>query len=232
MSIDSQHQSGTTSANVATMFFDRVEKSAQHEAFRKLEGGEWTSLTWRQAADQVEALAGGLLALGIEPEQRVGIASSTRYEWILADLAIMCAGGATTTVYPTTNAADTAYILSDSESRFVFAEDESQLEKLRDRRDELPHLEKVLLFDGAGDGDWVIGLADVIEMGRKHLEQQRSQRGRSNPYRAKEGLIEARDARQVLLRYHQRGRCAHGRPVEDASSRTDQHQYVDVPYLD
>lgn len=174
MSIDSQHQSGTTSANVATMFFDRVEKSAQHEAFRKLEGGEWTSLTWRQAADQVEALAAGLLALGIEPEQRVGIASSTRYEWILADLAIMCAGGATTTVYPTTNAADTAYILSDSDSRFVFAEDESQLEKLRNRRDELPHLEKVLLFDGAGDGDWVIGLADVIELGSKHLEQQPS----------------------------------------------------------
>ncbi len=125
-------------ASVATMLFDRVEKSARREAFRYLDGGKWTSLTWQEAAEQVEALAAGLLALGIEPEQRVGIASSTRYEWILADLAIMCAGGATTTVYPTTNGEDTAYILGDSESRFVFAEDEAQLEKLRERRDELP----------------------------------------------------------------------------------------------
>ena len=74
--------------------------------------------------------AGGLLALGLEPEQRVGIASSTRYEWILADLAIMCAGGATTTVYPSTNTEDTAYILSDSESQVVFAEDDEQVAKL------------------------------------------------------------------------------------------------------
>lgn len=174
MSIDSHKRPDTTSANVATMFFERVEKSADHEAFRKLDDGQWTSLTWRDAADQVEALAAGLLALGIEPEQRVGIASSTRYEWILADLAIMCAGGATTTVYPTTNAVDTAYILSDSESRFVFAEDEAQLEKLLEKREELPQLEKVVLFDGAGDGDWVIGLADVVEQGRKHLEEQPS----------------------------------------------------------
>ncbi|MGE2715008.1 AMP-dependent synthetase/ligase [Mycolicibacterium litorale] len=178
MSIDSQERPGTTadsnSVNVATMFFDRVGKSSQREAFRKLDDGKWTSLTWQQAADQVEALAAGLLALGIEPEQRVGIASSTRYEWILADLAIMCAGGATTTVYPTTNAADTAYILSDSQSRFVFAEDETQLQKLRDGRDELPELEKVVLFDGDGDGDWVLSLADVTELGRTHLEQHPS----------------------------------------------------------
>lgn len=174
MSIESQKRPGTTSANVARMFFDRVEKSAQYEAFRKLDDGKWTSLTWQDVAGQVEALAAGLLALGIEPEQRVGIASSTRYEWILADLAIMCAGGATTTVYPTTNAADTAYILADSESRFVFAEDDAQLEKLRDKRDELPNLEKVVLFDGTGDGDWVLNLADVVDLGRKHLEEQPS----------------------------------------------------------
>ncbi|KUI25467.1 long-chain fatty acid--CoA ligase [Mycobacterium sp. GA-2829] len=172
--IDHQQRPGTAAANVATMFFDRVEKSAQREAFRKLDDGKWTSLTWQQAADQVEALAAGLLALGVEPEQRVGIASSTRYEWILADLAIMCAGGATTTVYPTTNAADTAYILGDSDSRFVFAEDETQLQKLRDNREDLPQLEKVIVFDGEGDGDWVSGLAEIVELGRKHLEEQPS----------------------------------------------------------
>src|SRR6476619_579006 len=144
--------------SVAALFLQRVEKSPDKEAFRYLDGGNWVSVSWREAAERVQSLAAGLLALGVEPEQRVGIASSTRYEWILADLAIMCAGAATTTVYPTTNPTDTAYIPSDSECRVVFAEDEAQLEKLRERRDDLPNLEKVVLFDGVGDGDRIITL--------------------------------------------------------------------------
>src|SRR4051812_18149419 len=99
--------------NVAVQFLDRVSASAGHEAFRYPRGDAWESVTWRQAGDLVEKLAAGLLSLGIQSEERVGILAGTRYEWILADLAIMCAAGATTTVYPSTNAEDTAYILGD-----------------------------------------------------------------------------------------------------------------------
>ena len=171
MTIDGNNLTSTTAtaANVASMFLDRVQRSADKDAFRYLVAGDWVSATWRQTADRVEALAAGLLALGIETEQRVGIASSTRYEWILADLAIMCAGAATTTVYPSTNAGDTAYILADSQCRIVFAEDTGQLAKLTERRAELPNLTKVVLFDGTGDGDWVITLADLAESGEKYL---------------------------------------------------------------
>ncbi len=170
MTIDDDRTATTSTAtNVASMFLDRVQMSADKEAFRYLVAGEWVSATWRQTADRVETLAAGLLALGIEPEQRVGIASSTRYEWILADLAIMCSGAATTTVYPNTNAGGTAYILADSECRVVFAEDTGQLAKLTERRAELPSLTKVVLFDGPGDGDWVITLAGLAELGQKYL---------------------------------------------------------------
>ena len=171
MTIDGNNLTSTTAtaANVASMFLDRVQSSADKDAFRYLVAGDWVSATWRQTADRVEALAAGLLALGIETEQRVGIASSTRYEWILADLAIMCAGAATTTVYPSTNAGDTAYILADSQCRIVFAEDTGQLAKLTERRAELPNLTKVVLFDGTGDSDWVITLADLAESGEKYL---------------------------------------------------------------
>jgi long-chain acyl-CoA synthetase len=100
-------------------------------------------------AERVEALAAGLLSLGVAAEDRIGIASATRLEWILADLAILCAGGATTTVYPSTNAEDTAYILADSGSKIVFAEDDAQLKKLTERRGDLPNLAKVVVFDGA-----------------------------------------------------------------------------------
>jgi long-chain acyl-CoA synthetase len=157
--------------NVAIQFLDRVEKSPDAEAYRFPRGESWESVTWQQTGTEVSRLAAGLLALGIDMEQRVGIASGTRYEWILADLAIMCAGAATTTVYPSTNAEDTAYILSDSECGVVFAEDDEQIAKLQDRKAELPHLLKVVTFEGATDGDWIIGLEDLAKLGEEYLAE-------------------------------------------------------------
>ena len=155
--------------NVAVQFLDRVQQTPSLEAFRYPVGEAWESVTWREVGDQVSKLAAGLISLGIEPEQRVGIASGTRYEWILADLAIMCAGAATTTVYPSTNAEDTAYILGDSESRIVFAEDDEQIAKLVGHKAELPHVAKVVTFDGTADGDWIIGLDDLAALGAAYL---------------------------------------------------------------
>src|SRR6202051_2879077 len=160
--------------NLAQLFLQRVEKSGDNEAFRIPENGDWTSVTWKQAADRVEALAAGLLSLGVEAEDRIGIASATRLDWILADLAILCAGAATTTVYPSTNAEDTAYILADSGSKIVFAEDDTQLKKLTEQRSELPNLTKVVLFDGTSDDDWVITLDDLADQGAKHLAEPSS----------------------------------------------------------
>ncbi|WP_121256406.1 AMP-dependent synthetase/ligase [Nocardioides ferulae] len=159
--------------NVAVQFLDRVAKSPDTEAYRYPVGEQWESVTWRETGDRVSALAAGLLALGIENEQRVGIISNTRYEWILADLAIMCAAAATTTVYPTTIEEDTSYILGDAECRVVFAEDDEQVAKVRARRNELPHLEKVVVIDGATDGPdgWVIGLDDLAALGAAHLAE-------------------------------------------------------------
>ena len=98
----------------------------------------------------------------------------------------MCAGAATTTVYPTTNAEDTTYILSDSECRVVFAEDDEQIAKLLDNKAELPHVHKVVTFDGTADGDWVIGL-DGPGRARRRLprrapgRRRRAGRARSRP---------------------------------------------------
>jgi long-chain acyl-CoA synthetase len=161
----------TLAQNVAVQFLDRVEATPDAEAFRFPRGEAWESVTWRQAGDLVTRLAAGLLSLGLESEQRVGIASGTRYEWILADLAVMCAGGATTTVYPSTNADDTAYILSDSDSRFVFAEDDGQLAKLEEKAGDLPELVKVITFDGKADGDRVITLEALAELGDAYLAE-------------------------------------------------------------
>ena len=157
--------------NVAVLFLDRVETSPQAEAFRFPVGEAWESVTWKQAGERVSRLAAGLLSLGLTSEQRVGIASGTRYEWILADLAVMCAGGATTTVYPTTNAEDTAYIVGDSECQVVFAEDDEQVAKLTEEKSQIPTVKKVVVFDGTTDGDWLIGLDDLEKLGEAYLAE-------------------------------------------------------------
>ncbi|MEP6796967.1 MAG: long-chain fatty acid--CoA ligase, partial [Lapillicoccus sp.] len=139
------------------------------EAFRFPTDSGWTSVTWAQTAETVKVTAAGLLALGIRSEQRVAIASSTRIEWLYADLAVMCAGGATTAVYPSTGGDDFAFILSDSGSRIVFAENDKQIAKLRGQRDHLPDLLWVITFDGEADGEWVLSMDDLQARGAAYL---------------------------------------------------------------
>jgi long-chain acyl-CoA synthetase len=142
----------------------------EREAFRFPVNESWQSLTWTQAAERVSAMAAGLLALGIQPEQSCGIMSSTRVEWILADLAILCAGAATTTVYPSTTTAECAYILADAACKMVFAEDDTQVAKLLEKRAEMPELGHVVVFAGATDGAFTIGLDELERRGRAHLQ--------------------------------------------------------------
>ncbi|GGX51301.1 AMP-dependent synthetase/ligase [Streptomyces minutiscleroticus] len=170
--------------SVAALFLERVAATPDAEAYRYPvppaagEGpDDWKSLSWRQAADRVYAIAAGLIELGVRPEERVALASATRVEWILADFGIMCAGAATTTVYPQTNADESAFILADSGSRVLIAEDAAQLAKARERRAELPELKHVVVIDGAGadplpeEGDWVLTLAELERRGAAHLEK-------------------------------------------------------------
>ena len=155
--------------SVPKMLVDRVAATPDAPAFKYPDNGNWQQVTWAEFKTASDEVAAGLLSLGIELEQRVGIASNTRYLWILADMGVMRAGAATTTVYPSTGSEDVAYILGDSGCRIVFAEDDSQVAKLRERRDELPDLGKVVVFDGAGDGDWVITMDELRSLGRDHL---------------------------------------------------------------
>ncbi|KAF0649756.1 MULTISPECIES: AMP-dependent synthetase/ligase [Streptomyces] len=182
---DTQTQIENRPPTVASLLFERVAKTPDAEAYRYPVPSstgqgpdDWKSLSWAQAADRVYAIAAGLVDLGVEPEERVALASATRVEWILSDLGVMCAGAATTTIYPQTNAEESAFILSDSESRVLIAEDAVQLAKARERRAELPQLRHVVVVDSAAaapaEGDpegWVLSLEDLEKRGRAYLEK-------------------------------------------------------------
>ncbi len=103
-----------TFRSVPQMFLHRVGKTPDREAFLFPEGNGWTTLTWRQVGEKVKAIACGLRALGLGDEERASILSATRIDWILADLGILAAGGATTTIYPSSTTPDCLFILQDS----------------------------------------------------------------------------------------------------------------------
>ncbi|GAA4695500.1 AMP-dependent synthetase/ligase [Streptomyces youssoufiensis] len=169
--------------SMATLFVERVAATPEREAYRypippaSGEGpSDWGSMSWAETADRVYAIAAGLIDLGLGSEERVALASSTRVEWIFADLAVLCAGAATTTIYPSTNDGETAFILSDSGSRVLIAEDAEQLRKARASRADLPALEHVVVIEEAdavpADGDpegWVLSLAELERRGAKYL---------------------------------------------------------------
>jgi long-chain acyl-CoA synthetase len=100
--------------SIAQLLNTRVQDTPDREAYRYPVGDDWRSMTWRQAGERVKAIAAGLLSLGLKREERVGILSNTRLDWLLCDLGILSAGGATTTVYPSSGAEECAFILADS----------------------------------------------------------------------------------------------------------------------
>ncbi|HEX3475543.1 MAG TPA: long-chain fatty acid--CoA ligase [Kofleriaceae bacterium] len=160
--------------SLAELLARRVRDTPDREAYRYPVGDQWRSMTWRQSGERARAIAAGLLSLGLDREQRIGILCNTRVEWLLADMGVLSAGGATTTVYPSSTAEESAYILADSAARYAFVEDAAQLAKLVAHRAGLPMLARVILIDGApGDAqrDWVMTLAELEAAGAAHLER-------------------------------------------------------------
>ncbi|MGQ0464358.1 MAG: AMP-dependent synthetase/ligase [Sporichthyaceae bacterium] len=160
-----------TVASIPALFAQRAAASPDGLAFQYRTGDGWAKLTWAQAEAQVRAAAAGLIELGVGVETRVAILSGTRWEWILADLAILAAGGATTTIYPSNTADECAYVIADSGSQIVVAENAAQVEKLRSVRDKIPSVRHVLVVDATGnehggDGDWVLTLDQVLANGK------------------------------------------------------------------
>ncbi|MFF9424835.1 AMP-dependent synthetase/ligase [Streptomyces sp. NPDC014746] len=179
-----QYQLDNRPRSVAHLLLERVAATPDREAYRypvapgagASGAEEWRSLTWARTAERVTAIAAGLLALGLRTEERVAISSSTRVEWILADLGVMCAGAAATAVYPSTNADETAYILADSDSRAVFVENAAQLAKVAAHADRLPGLGHAILFDAEDElprveGLEVLSLAGLEERGTAYLQE-------------------------------------------------------------
>jgi long-chain acyl-CoA synthetase len=135
---------------VPTLFWHRVQTKADKVAMREKDRGIWKAYTWGQYGERAKAIGMGLIALGLEPGDRVAILSDNNKEWMFSDLGVLCAGGVSTGIYPTDSPAQVEYLVNDSNSKFLLVENEEQLDKILAVRERTPGLKKIIVFDMEG----------------------------------------------------------------------------------
>ena len=139
----------------------RAAADPEHVSFSRRVGSDWTPVTAREFADQVTALASGMIAAGVRAGDRVGILSKTRYEWTLADYAVWAAGGVGVPIYETSSAEQTEWILSDSGAVAVVVETAAHQSMVESVRDRLPDLREIWQIE-AGDLDAVAARGTTV----------------------------------------------------------------------
>jgi len=165
-SLAPRHPAYERSTHAGTLGEMFLRTTAEHEgvALRyRDDDGSWVEVSYARLGVLAREIGRGLVALGIEPRDKVSILSNTRPEWTYADVGAMCAGAVVAPVYHTNSPGECRYVLEHSEARAVFCEDQSQLEKIEQIRDQLPRLEHVIAFNGSIEGS--LSLDDLRERG-------------------------------------------------------------------
>jgi long-chain acyl-CoA synthetase len=154
------------------LFRHVVKERGDQVAMREKSLGIWRSITWREYGDRVRQVALGLVALGLRPGDVVSIVADNRPEWLYTDLGTISAGGVTNGIYTTDSPRQIEYIVNDSGTRFFFAENEEQLDKILEVRARCPQLVKIFVYDLDGlhgfRDDQVITFAALLEEGARY----------------------------------------------------------------
>jgi long-chain acyl-CoA synthetase len=158
---------------IPALFWNAVQKRGATVWMRQKHLGIWRSWTWNQTAEAVREISCGLMSLGFAPHETASILSNTVIEWVLADLAILSCGGVSNGIYPTDAASQVQYLCEDSGTTILFVEDDEQLDKALEVREQLPKLKKIVVIDMEGlrelDDPGVISLEELRVLGRQYL---------------------------------------------------------------
>lgn len=159
---------------IPAVFWDRVTRYGDEVALREKDFGIWNEYSWGDYGRQAQLIGLGLKALGMRRGDICSVASEINKEWMFADLGIICAGGVTNGVYPTDAANQVEYLITDSGTRFYFAEDEEQLDKVLEVRERTPTLAKIIVFDMEGlrnfKDDQCISLEELQKLGQLYAD--------------------------------------------------------------
>jgi long-chain acyl-CoA synthetase len=156
------------------VFRQCVQKYGDRVAMRKKEYGLWHDISWSEYYRKVQCAGSALLCMGLEKGDRVSIIGDNCPEWVIIDMATQCAGGVSVGIYATNAWPQVEYVVENSESKFLFAENEEQLDKWLNFRDKASHLQKVIVWDLEGlrhfEDEMVMSFDDLLEVGRQNLE--------------------------------------------------------------
>ncbi|MEY4538165.1 MAG: hypothetical protein RL171_2316, partial [Pseudomonadota bacterium] len=138
--------------------------------------GIWRSASWQQTAVAVSEIAGGLMSLGFAKGECASILANTVVEWVWTDLAVLSAAGVANGIYPTDASSQVQYLCEDSRTTVLFVEDDEQLDKALEVREQLPLLRKIVVFDMEGlsnlQDPGIISLDGLRALGREYLTKQ------------------------------------------------------------
>lgn len=161
-----------TVESVPAVFFARAARHPHRVALRRKHLGLWQPVTWGEYAEAARLVAHGLLALGVEPGERVGLVGENRPEWLFADLGIQSIGGWTTGIYTTSSPEQIDYILEHAGCRLFLLEGEEQLDKALEIRGRVPALERIIVMDPEGLRTFrdpqVLSWEEFLNLGRAH----------------------------------------------------------------
>jgi long-chain acyl-CoA synthetase len=164
----------TVADTIARSFLLAVDKRGDKPAIREKKFGIWQPTSWRQWLEISKDIAYALNASSFRPGDVASILANAVPEWVYADMGILCAGGVSSGIYPTDSTAQVEYLINDSRTRIVFAEDEEQLDKLLTCRSRCPTLEKIVVFDMEGlaafSDPMVLSLAEFMALGQNHRQ--------------------------------------------------------------
>jgi long-chain acyl-CoA synthetase len=136
-----------TCPNLAAMFFEQATRRGDQPFLWAKRGGAYQSISWREAAQQATALARGLRALGLAPGERVALIAENRPEWVIADFAIMIAGGVTVPAYTTNTIEDHRHILANSGARAVIVSTAALAHRVMPAADQVLSIENIILIE-------------------------------------------------------------------------------------
>jgi long-chain acyl-CoA synthetase len=156
---------------IPKLFRQRVHEWADRTAMREKDFGLWKDIPWRLYGRMAQYVGLALLELGLEKGDRAAIISDDVPEWLYCDLGIQCVGGVTVGIYPTDSPQQVRYVMAHSGSRFYFAEDEEQLDKVLEVRETLPELRKIIIYDMEGlrhfEDPMAMSFEALLELGKR-----------------------------------------------------------------
>jgi long-chain acyl-CoA synthetase len=163
---------GGSERNLVELLLTRVRESRGPAVTHKVDG-KWTDVSWASVLEEVRKVSAGLVAAGVQPQDRVAIFGGTTLTWVVCDLAISASRAVCVPIYASNTPDEVEYILQNSGATLLFVDNDvgdgkqpGRLSRVRAKISSCPEVKKIVVFEGAAGGDREQTLQSLIDGGK------------------------------------------------------------------